>query len=322
MKRRTTVLSTVLLASMLSFSLLAQQQPASLSATVNNGLVTFSWAGATGLPRTGPVGGFNPPGRGILQYKANGGSNWQGIASTLTAAGVGSSTGTATIPVVRIASNESLDSVHLRVVYSDRNGLQSISNELFVENSGFNGVQLTTITLNNGTINYAWATVYLGRGWLEYKPKGGTFWRGIGSTRTTAASGSGSASISNVPVYQGESLDSVSFRVAYYRNGQLVRVSQEAYVANVGFTNKRGESLALDAMSNIRIFPNPVVDFVNIENVMGSTISVMDMNGRVLLQEEIDSNDKRLSLSTLSNGVYILRVKNGANVSDHRLIKQ
>lgn len=297
---------------MFSFSLMAQQ-PASLQATVNNGQVNYSWSGATGQPQTG---------RGMLQYRAKGSSTWRGITSTFTNVGVGSSSGTVTIPVFRLATSESLDSVHLRVVYYARNAVQSVSNELYVENSGFNGLQLTTITLNNGLINYAWSTVYRGRGSLEYMPKGGSFWRSIGSTRTNAASASGSASIANVPVSSGESLDSVRFRVAYYRNGQLVRASQEAYVANVGFTNKRGESLALDAMSNIRIFPNPVVDFVNIENVMGSTISIMDMNGRVLLQEEIDSNDKRLSLSTLSNGVYILRVKNGANVSDHRLIKQ
>ena len=58
----------------------------------------------------------------------------------------------------------------------------------------------------------------------------------------------------------------------------------------------------------LHIFPNPVIDYLNINNLTNhSTIQLYDIFGKLVFEEEIDANTK-LKTSDLKEGVYTLFV--------------
>jgi hypothetical protein len=69
--------------------------------------------------------------------------------------------------------------------------------------------------------------------------------------------------------------------------------------------------------NKITIFPNPVKDFLTIDNIQDvRTIMILKPNGQLLLSERI--MDKKVDLSRLPNGIYIAKI--GENV--FKLIKE
>ncbi|WP_343672482.1 reprolysin-like metallopeptidase [Chitinophaga sp.] len=76
----------------------------------------------------------------------------------------------------------------------------------------------------------------------------------------------------------------------------------------------------------VLIYPNPAKNVVNI-NLAGvkgkSEVSMFDVNGRLVLRREVNAVTAQLDISTLSTGVYIIRVKNGEKeVSMTKIVKQ
>lgn len=75
-------------------------------------------------------------------------------------------------------------------------------------------------------------------------------------------------------------------------------------------------SLSLDnytALEGISIYPNPTVDFVNIEtlNTENINVSLFDLNGRILLNKTFSSNDnKQINMKPYAVSTYLLVVKN------------
>jgi hypothetical protein len=76
----------------------------------------------------------------------------------------------------------------------------------------------------------------------------------------------------------------------------------------------------------IQVYPNPARDLVVIKNTLSSTklsVAVSDATGRVVLTGAIDSNEKKLNISNLSNGVYLLSIKEGdKQLRTIKLVKQ
>lgn len=75
------------------------------------------------------------------------------------------------------------------------------------------------------------------------------------------------------------------------------------------------------------ISPNPATDFINIQSSdfqpNKTDIEVIDMRGKPILslQEEITEN-YRLDISSLSAGIYLLRLTSGQGVSTFKIVKQ
>ena len=80
----------------------------------------------------------------------------------------------------------------------------------------------------------------------------------------------------------------------------------------------RRESLSIDSVSeainSLRIYPNPVIsgDYVNLgfgQNITAD-IMVYDLTGKTVLEERISSSStKSLNISTVNNGIYMLRIE-------------
>jgi hypothetical protein len=79
----------------------------------------------------------------------------------------------------------------------------------------------------------------------------------------------------------------------------------------------------LSALHNTKLFPNPVVTDLVIQNPLQAELDVclMNMNGSVLKQEKINTSIK-WDLTELQAGIYLVKVSDGTNSSTKKFIKQ
>jgi len=72
---------------------------------------------------------------------------------------------------------------------------------------------------------------------------------------------------------------------------------------------------------NISIYPNPATNYIIISEIKNeeATLTITDLNGKIILFEDIDNNNK-IDVSNLNNGSYILSVK--SNRINHQQILQ
>lgn len=73
------------------------------------------------------------------------------------------------------------------------------------------------------------------------------------------------------------------------------------------------------ATSGISIYPNPSNGLVNINNVEGANVQVLNIMGQVVASIENASVNNTIDMSAFANGTYMVRVVNGAEVSTHKI---
>lgn len=107
-------------------------------------------------------------------------------------------------------------------------------------------------------------------------------------------------------------------------------ISDDAYFAildNVQILGSASE-VAPSSLNNVisnasfSVYPNPATDFVTLSNANGSQVKVIDIMGRVVMQQTINSNSQQISTKALENGVYMLQVTNNGNTTTQKLIKK
>lgn len=107
----------------------------------------------------------------------------------------------------------------------------------------------------------------------------------------------------------------------YYNYSQGRRVS----IDNIDGTEGPNLITAnIDSETTLSIYPNPASSLLHFEwnNAEKATIEVLDINGRVLFTKTIQENLTTISVESLTNGVYILKVKSERHNSAHKWIKQ
>jgi len=77
-----------------------------------------------------------------------------------------------------------------------------------------------------------------------------------------------------------------------------------------------------DDHDNILIYPNPANDLLNIQGANGSTVSLMDMPGRVIYSKIIDADLETFDLQELPDGLYIVQITKENFTSRHKIILQ
>ncbi len=90
----------------------------------------------------------------------------------------------------------------------------------------------------------------------------------------------------------------------------------------------RESSVLLDEYIQVSVFPNPVSEQLYLESstgdLVGGTLSILDINGRMVLEQRITANgaDARLSvhLGDLDEGLYLLRINSGKAVHQESLL--
>jgi hypothetical protein len=79
----------------------------------------------------------------------------------------------------------------------------------------------------------------------------------------------------------------------------------------------------LESESGVLVFPNPFTDKITIKNSFNnSSVSIVDVLGKVVFEEQIASNEIELDLSHLNTGFYQMIVKGDNNSYTQKIIKQ
>lgn len=78
-----------------------------------------------------------------------------------------------------------------------------------------------------------------------------------------------------------------------------------------------------DVENAIKVFPNPAKDFISVEsssNAMISDMILYDVSGKEILKQSFGTTSATLNISAISNGLYILKVKNSeGKTSTHKI---
>ncbi len=84
--------------------------------------------------------------------------------------------------------------------------------------------------------------------------------------------------------------------------------------------------IAPEKISKVAIYPNPTTSNFNVEipeTFVGGEISIIDLTGKVVMKDRItQSTIKRVDVSNLNDGIYLIRMNNGAVHFTDRLVKK
>ena len=72
----------------------------------------------------------------------------------------------------------------------------------------------------------------------------------------------------------------------------------------------------------INIFPNPCVDFINIENIENTKISLTDISGKILFEKNNCSQREQINLIDFNSGIYILNIISDDYSISKKIFKQ
>lgn len=135
----------------------------------------------------------------------------------------------------------------------------------------------------------------------------------------------------NVEIINLESLDLGIYKVVINYKGELTlqNTSEQEFSVIVSNLSEVSLSNQIFAEESIAFWPNPVKNQLNVsysENNFSSEteVSIYDMTGREIINlKDFDSTSNlSIDVSTLSNGIYILNLKDGTQSIQKKIIKE
>lgn len=77
----------------------------------------------------------------------------------------------------------------------------------------------------------------------------------------------------------------------------------------------------------MKIYPNPTkgmlqIEIPDYENLKNGVITVYNVQGKLITQKKIDSFKNTIDLSSVSNGLYIMQINAGKEISSWKIIKE
>jgi hypothetical protein len=89
------------------------------------------------------------------------------------------------------------------------------------------------------------------------------------------------------------------------------------------FYTENNASLKVNSLTSFSISPNPAKESIQIrteKSLLGSTISILDLNGKIILSKEIStfSNFENISLANIEAGHYLIELKTKKGLKDRK----
>ena len=132
---------------------------------------------------------------------------------------------------------------------------------------------------------------------------------------------------------ENSKLKTSSYKLNYLRNGTYYWSVQAIDDNFSGGTWSKEQSFQYSSSSNsinelnsdgiIDLFPNPARGFIHItkKNYDASQISIIDMNGKIIIDKIITKNNETISIQELSEGIYIVKIQTNKIINFFKLIK-
>jgi hypothetical protein len=74
-------------------------------------------------------------------------------------------------------------------------------------------------------------------------------------------------------------------------------------------------------LQSVKVFPNPVSDFLQIENIEDASIKIFSLNGRLLKKEKF-KNEVNMNVANLKTGIYFIEISKSTNRKRLKIFKQ
>ena len=206
---------------------------------------------------------------------------------------------------------------------------------------GENGQDLYLWSASENNVNQQWIEIDRGNGYYSYQKMG---------TDYCIDGGNGGESNQNVYLWDcginnyNQHWEKVSTEDGAFKlvkrnasgfaldgdNGGANGQSVELYNSEVSSQNLEwvitpidlsDKSLDFDT-AEVIIYPNPVASIATIQGAANTTVRIYDMNGKVVLIKNIDSESETIDLSILSSGVYYTQVNGLLNRTVLKVIKE
>ena len=95
-----------------------------------------------------------------------------------------------------------------------------------------------------------------------------------------------------------------------FEEGVTTPQQTTVYVDLVGFSQDAVFVPELNTPLKFNIFPNPASKYVNIHTEAGTSITIMDISGRIILKKTVESDIYLLDLSDFRQGIYLVHAVN------------
>ncbi len=82
-----------------------------------------------------------------------------------------------------------------------------------------------------------------------------------------------------------------------------------------------GAPVSINEMGSLQIvvYPNPAKDFVTLTGVENSTIAIFDVTGKMMEKLETVSPTQTINVANYAEGLYLIQIMNGNNISTKKL---
>ncbi len=72
---------------------------------------------------------------------------------------------------------------------------------------------------------------------------------------------------------------------------------------------------------NLKLFPNPANDVINVISSAPCSLVIIDINGRIILEKEDCGKQSTIDITSFKQGVYFIRINSEDFVESARIIK-
>jgi hypothetical protein len=72
--------------------------------------------------------------------------------------------------------------------------------------------------------------------------------------------------------------------------------------------------------SDISVFPNPVRENLDVKSLSGSSVSLINLSGSIIDSRIVGNESVRFDVSSLPQGIYLVRVVNNGNAVTRKVI--
>ncbi len=111
-------------------------------------------------------------------------------------------------------------------------------------------------------------------------------------------------------------VDNVSI-ANYYDGYDWHKDATASFSTNCGFASVSD----IDQLAAVQIFPNPANGFVTIKGLNTiQTIELITMQGQLIKTILVNGNSSSIDVSTISNGIYLLKLSSGNQTKTERLV--
>ena len=71
----------------------------------------------------------------------------------------------------------------------------------------------------------------------------------------------------------------------------------------------------------VSIYPNPAKDVLHVAAAAGSEVSLLDMSGKLIASQIVESAEVDFDISHLAQGVYMVRVQTNDEITSEQVVK-